>query len=879
MGLRRPSRLLFLASSLSFCQTSVPPAYTITTIAGTNFVGDGGRATSAQLSAVEGLACDGAGNIYIADNTDHRVRKVSASGIITTVAGNGNAALGGDNGPGDRASLNAPYGVAVDASGNLYIADFGNNRIRRVAPDGTIRTIVGGGQIRAPGEGGDALGAQFQGARNVAADLAGNLYISDYLDHRVYRVTPTGQIAVVAGTGVPGNNGDGLALNVRLRFPAGLAIDRSGTLYIADSGNRMVRRLSGGYILTVAGGVSQTISLSAPTGLAVDRDGNLYIADSGASRVYRRSANGAFSTIAGANPPLPGQTRDVCADPLGYVYVADGRRVLRIVPNAPSIVVAGDGTFGNVRDHVDARETYLEGPIGVALDEMGHLYVVEEKGRRVRRITRDGFIHTVANGTALIDPVAVAADGLGALRIAEYQNNRIRTISFSGAIYTMAGDGEPGFSGDGLPAAGARLNRPRGLIHDREGSLYVADSLNHRIRRISPNGFISTVAGTGVRGYYGDGGFSLQAHLNAPLGVATDSFGNLYIADSGNHAIRKVSPAGVISTVAGSGVRGGSGDGGPAILASFNFPSAVAVDSAGVLYIADTFNQRIRRVTSDGAVTTIAGNGSSGFSGDGSLATEAQLRSPTGIAIDPQGNLYVADLDNNRVRKLIPAAGPIAAPVTDPGEEILVMNAASFRTGPVAPGELISITGSRIETQVRFDGRLAPLLQSSADQITVQVPYSVSGKAETEIEVVHQGKARGRARVPVAAAAPGVFTNQSGVGQAFAINEDGTLNSATNPAARGSYVTLYATGEGQTNPAGIDGVPARQPLPRPVLSVSAIVGAVEADVSWAGSAPGFVGLLQINLKLPGIFTPPGVRPLRIRVGDSESQPGVTIAVQ
>jgi len=227
------------------------------------------------------------------------------------------------------------------------------------------------------------------------------------------------------------------------------------------------------------------------------------------------------------------------------------------------------------------------------------------------------------------------------------------------------------------------------------------------------------------------------------------------------------------------------------------------------------------------------------------------------------------------------------------------MNAASFRSGPIAPGAIVSLFGSGIGpattasgklnaagrldvdlqgTQVRFDGVAAPLFYASAGQINLQVPYSVSGRAETEIEIVQGGVVRARMRVPIAPSMPGLFTTQSGVGQVVAVNEDGTLNSAGNPAARGSVVTLYATGEGQTAPGGREGYPAAAPLPQPVLGLDVMVGTSHAEVLWAGAAPGYVGLLQVNLRLPGVFTPPGVRPLTLSVGGVASQAGVTIAV-
>lgn len=896
--------LAVLAIFAVSAQPLLPPGYTITTVAGTSFGGDGGKATAAPLASIEGLTFDTVGNLYISDAEDHRLRRVGPTGVITTAAGNGAFGLRGDNGPAADAQLYRPYGVATDTLGNIYIADLGNQRIRRISPSGIITTIAGSGEIRPPGEGGEAVAARFQAPRNVATDQLGNLYVSDFLDHRVYRIgLSTGRIEVIAGTGVAGFTESGEALSVKLNSPAGLAVDSQGALYIADSGNKAIRRLAAGRITTVLGGSERSVPLETPTGLALDRDGNLYIADG--ARLYRRSAAGQVTSLASG-------ARDVAVDATGGVYYCQGGYVYRLSASGPPVVWAGDGGYGVIKENIDAGLAYLQGPGGLALDDMGNLYVAEQLGKRVRRVSSQGIIITFAGSGAtqlgdggpanlarLYDPAAVAFDSLSGIRIADALGSRVRSVDFSGIIRTVAGDGEYGYAGDNAAAVTARLNKPAGVAFDRAGLLYIADTINNRVRRINADGSITTFAGSGVRGYYGDGGNARQAHLALPQGLAFDGLGNLYIADAGNNVIRKVTSAGVISTVAGSGVKGFGGDNGPALQAAFNSPVAIACDGLGALYIADRFNHRIRRVSPDGIVVTIAGDGLGGFAGDGGPATLARLNSPAGIAVDSRGQVYIADTDNNRVRRLSPGA---AAPVEPPGqstEDLVVMNAASFRSGPIAPGTILSLFGTGIGpattasgklnaagrldvalqgTQVRFDGVAAPLFYASSGQINLQVPYSVSGRAETEVEIVQGSVVRARMRVPVAPSMPGLFTTQNGVGQVVAVNEDGTLNSAGNPAARGSVVTLYATGEGQTAPGGREGYPAAVPLPQPVLGVDVMVGTSHAEVLWAGAAPGFVGLLQVNLRLPGAFTPPGIRPLTLSVGGVASQAGVTIAV-
>jgi sugar lactone lactonase YvrE len=259
-----------------------------------------------------------------------------------------------------------------------------------------------------------------------------------------------------------------------------------------------------------------------------------------------------------------------------------------------------------------------------------------------------------ATNARLAYPTGVAVDAAGNLYIADRLNSRVRKVSTSGTITTVAGDGSAGFSGDGGPATNAQLAGPYGVAVDAAGNLYIADFQNSRVRKVSTSGTITTVAGDGSFGFSGDGGPATNAQLAGPNGVAVDAAGNLYIADINNHRVRKVSTSGTITTVAGNGTPGFSGDGGPATNARLRPPTGVAVDAAGNLYIADIFNQRVRKVSTSGTITTVAGTGIYGFSGDGGPATNARLAYPSGVAVDAAGNLYIADQNNHRVRKVAP---------------------------------------------------------------------------------------------------------------------------------------------------------------------------------------------------------------------------------
>jgi len=327
---------------------------------------------------------------------------------------------------------------------------------------------------------------------------------------------------------------------------------------------------------------------------------------------------------------------------------------------------AGNGIPGFSGDGGPATLAQLDSPTGVAVDSAGNLYIPDSVNNRVRMVTAAGVISTVAgNGSfgfggdggpatsaQLNFPSGVAVDSLGNIYFSDSANYRVRKVTPAGIISTVAGNGTAGFSGDGGPARSAQLDTPIGVAVDSAGNLYIADYYNYRIRRVTPSGIISTVAGNGIPGFSGDGGPAAAAQLGSAPGVAVDTAGNLYITDSSNARIRKVTAAGVISTVAGDGTVGFAGDGGPATAAKLNGSTGVAVDSIGNLYIADRRNYRIRKVTPAGVISTVAGNGTVGFSGDGGPATAAQFNFPTAVAVDPAANLYIADPLGYRIRKI-----------------------------------------------------------------------------------------------------------------------------------------------------------------------------------------------------------------------------------
>ncbi len=334
--------------------------------------------------------------------------------------------------------------------------------------------------------------------------------------------------------------------------------------------------------------------------------------------------------------------------------------------------VAGTGRAGSSGNGGPATEAQLYTPRDVFVDAAGNLFIGGYNDQLVRRVDTSGTISIVAGGgteglgdggpateAGLDHPIGVFVDATGNLFIADLDNDRVRKVDPAGTISTVAGTGTEGFSGDGGPATAAQLDLPWDVFVDAAGNLFIADRGNHRVRKVDPAGTISTVAGTGTRGFSGDGGPATEAQLNVPIDVFVDGAGNLFIADANNNRIRKVDPAGTISTVAGTGTAGFSGDGRLATEAQLNDPVGVFVDGAGNLFIGDADNHRVRKVDPAGTISTVAGTGTAGFSGDGGPATEAELVGPGGVFVDAAGNLFIADAGNHRIRRVTPAIATV----------------------------------------------------------------------------------------------------------------------------------------------------------------------------------------------------------------------------
>jgi sugar lactone lactonase YvrE len=649
-------RAMMLAGFAAFLLSAgawLTPAYAapgdIATVAG-GYIGDNGPSTQARINNPGHIAIDerdGKTYLYIVDTYNERIRKVelssSGTGTITTVAGNGTSAFTGDTGLATAASINEANGVAVDAAGNIYIADSFNQRIRKVnAADGKINTIAGSGDIGIgshSGDSGPAVDATLYYPYSVATSSSGVVYIADTNNHRIRRIDTGGTIYTLAGSSTATFGGDGgQSYDAYLNYPADVAVDTEGNIYIADTFNHRIRKInaSDGIINTVAGngtagydasqdgGPATAASLNTPFGVAVDAAGNIFIADTYNNRVRKVDAlTGNISTVAGTGL---------------YDYSGNG----------------GPATGAGLRY-----------PLGVALDSAGNLYISDQFNDCIRKVN--------------------ASD---------------QTIS------TIAGGPLDAFYGDNGPAAAASLNYAHGVGVDSSGNVYVADTKNNRIRKValstSGTGTITTVAGSGDPYYDAsqDGGPATAANINNPYAVTADSAGNIYISDTYNHRIRRVAAGtGIISTIAGNGNPSWTGDGPDATQVGLNGPRGLALDAAGSLYFADTENQRVRKVDKLGTISTIAGSGTATFSGDNGPATSAGLNTPTGVAVPTQGITASGWCRQHPVpSRPLPAPGSMAIPT-----EAATRSRPSLQRPTALPSMPPEPSTSRISTTARSE--------------------------------------------------------------------------------------------------------------------------------------------------------------------------------
>ena len=870
-------------------QTPVVPTYTVRTVAGSYVPGDGGPAAAALLISPRRVIGDAAGNTYVSSD-DGYVRRISAAGVISTIAGAGGFDWYGDGGLATQAGLAIPTALALDSSNRLYVAEMLGCRIRRIH-----------------------LG--------------------------------TGIIEAFAGNGQCLSGADGALAQTTLNGPSALLVDRSGGIIVAEQGGNRIRRIdpAGSTISTIVGEGS-------PSDLTQDSLGNIYFTDSANCLVRKiEVVTGALRTVAGTSCGYSGDGRAALAAqidtpgalvvrPSGDIlYVAEPNRIRRIDLNTRLIsTYAGTGVAGLAGDGDLAMPAQFASPTSMAFDRSNALLVAESGGHRIRRIDESGRVSTYAGRTTFagdggpaiaaqfLYPRSIALDKQGGFIVGDASNGRIRAVGADGSIKTIAGLGAfAGSSGDGGMALNAGINIviapslidskgnyyftevggkvrkitaggvitqvssilfqvASGLALDAaEKFLYVAESQGHRIVRVElSSGVVTTIAGTGAPGaigaggFAGDGGPALAAKLLGPGEIALDRNGNLYVLDRGNSRIRRISASGDrIETITGTGINRSTGDGGPAIVAAVNIFWGLAVDSGGNVYFAEA--AKIRRVdVSSGIITTIAGDIVSGFRGDGGAATASRFSLPVAMAFDGRDNLYVVDQRNHRVRILsLPSSAPQIASV---------ITAGSFGGGAViAPGSWIEIYGERLAgtarewagadfngnnaptaidgVRVKVNGRDAFVRFVSPGQINAQVPDGI-GVGNVSVQVIASAGASNFITLSAVARTPALLAPLSfrdgGRQYAGALYADGSFvgrpgllpGVAFRPAKAGERLILYGVGFGAVEPVNAAGAITMQANALPRVEVR--MGNANATVEYAGLAGGFVGLYQLNVVVP-----------------------------
>ena len=627
--------------------------------------GDGGPALAARFFCPHDLSIDRQGNLYLSDLCNHTIRRIDyKTGIITRVAGTGQLGRGGDGGAATDAELDCTCGIAVDAENNIYLSSEWTNNIRRIdAKTGIIQTVFGQSARHYPsergasrpfagpglslggyhGDGGPAAAAGFYHPEHLAFDSRGDLYVCDNSNDRIRKIDmQSGLISTVLGNGQRASNGDGgPAVEASTLMPDAICLDVHDNLYIGEKYGFRVRKVD------------------AHSGIVTTLVGN------GVPGFGEEGLHGSQTTCNSCEA-------GIWADPDGTVFWGDCSGRLRRYDGRTGIVTTALGGT-SVHDGEIATRGFLCGPAGLALGPDGHIYCADKWNQRVRAIDpQNGVIRTIAgngarayggdNGAAteayLGNPHDVSVDARGRVVIADTRHGHVRRIDEDGIIRAVAGNALQWDKGDGGPALGACLIHVLCVAHGPDGSIYLGDAGVGRIRRIDvSSGIITTVAGTGLPGYDGDGGPATRARLGTPAALHLDAAGNLYFADQAFHVIRKVDAQGTITTLAGCGEEGFSADGTPAAKARLAEPTGLTLAASGRLYFSDTCNNRVRRIAPDGTLETVAGSAAPGEGGEGGSATQARLNQPHGLLFYNGDVLLISDHFNNRI-KAVKIANP-----------------------------------------------------------------------------------------------------------------------------------------------------------------------------------------------------------------------------
>lgn len=692
---------------LSITLISAVQAQYIYTIAGNDDFGDGEPAIDCFFSGPKDVFVDNDGNIFVLDDLAHVIRKIDKeTNIIETVVGNGENGFSGDGGLAVEASMSFPSDMYLDEDGNIYIADAGNKRVRRVdAITGIIETVAGNGTTGFSGDGGPASEASIRFPSSIFLDKSGNIFISDLFNHRIRKVTiSTGIIETIAGNGSEGFSGDGgLAVNASLSMAEEIHVDDMGNIYLADYRNNRIRKVDGttGIIETIAGSgidgppqdnvLATETSLEGPRGVSLDDEGNIYVSEVFGRRIRKIDhVTGIIQTVAGngengfsgdvglaINASLRAERCHV--DKNGNMYIPDAGRIRKVSSSSNIInTIAG----GNIKDGYLSHLARLDRPEEVFVDKTGDIYFSDNGNGAIRKINaRTGLVETVAgdgglgfsgDGGPATEASFFAVSDIfvkdGDIYIADKSAHRLLKVDAnSGIINTIAGKPGPDSSAeDGGQAINTLVGNISSVFVADDSDIYFAADFEQKVRKIDgETGIVETVAGTGLASFSGDGGPATEATFADPSDVYVDKDGNIYIADFLNSRIRRIdAQTGIIGTIVGNGDAAFSGDGGPALEASLWLPSSVVVDDAGNIFIADNFNNRIRRVDAQtGIIQTIIGNGENNFLGDNGLAAEASLSEPTSLSINSFGTIFIADPGNDRIR-MVTATNTFEATIT-----------------------------------------------------------------------------------------------------------------------------------------------------------------------------------------------------------------------
>ena len=692
---------------------------TIVSIAGVGYR-DGIPAKEADIGWPMGVVRRPDGDLLVADIRGHRIWRIDQHGILHTFAGDGVPGTSGDGGPAIKARVYTPHDFYLDTAGNLFFSelgargpDEGPNTVRRIDyKAGVVTRVVGSGKMGRGGDGEPALGAEFDTTCGVAVDDEGNIFVCGKWDSNVRRVDArTGIIETFAGQNTrhypsehgasrpysgtnytfAGFHGDGgPASKTAFRFCEHLTFDSKGNLYVCDNGNNRVRKIdmqtrtittvlgTGQAASNGDGGPATEASTHTPDSIFIDVHDNLYVGEVGGCKMRKVDAQtGIVTTLVGTGIPgwgeegLPG-TETKCnsiesgiwADPDGTVFYSDCSGRLRRIDAQTSVVTTVLGGT-SIHDGRPSTEAFLSCPRGICVGLNGHIYFADMQSDRIRAIDPvTGLIRTVAgsggrayggdNGLAtaayLLNPYSVSVDSRGRVVIADTLNGRVRRGDENGLIHTVAGTGDGADSGDGGPALCASLTMVWSVAHGPDGNIYLGDAAG-RIRMIdATTGLIDTVAGTGIQGHAGDGGTALNARIGTPSAICFDTAGNLYFSDVTHHVVRKVNTDGIITTIVGCGEAGFSPDGTPAKQARLHKPLGLAVTDDGVVYVSDSRNNRVRWIAGDEMLQTVAGSDTPGDAGDGGPATEAFLNEPHGLCFYSEDILLICDHYNNRIK-------------------------------------------------------------------------------------------------------------------------------------------------------------------------------------------------------------------------------------